>query len=39
MKIKLAHDAEIFLGEFTLEDPEICEKYLVNYNEEYRLTP
>jgi len=39
MKIKQAHDAEIFLGEFTLEDPEICEKYLAKYKEEFRLTP
>jgi len=39
MKIKQAHDAEIFLGKFTLEDPEICEKYLAKYKEKFRLKP
>lgn len=36
-KIKQAYDAEIFVGEFKLDDAEVCMQYKAKYDAEYRV--
>lgn len=36
-KIKQAYDAEIFVGEFKLDDAEVCTAYKADYDSEFRV--
>jgi hypothetical protein len=36
-KIKMAYDAQVFVGAFELDDAEVCKEYVSQYNREFRV--
>ncbi|GGX66996.1 hypothetical protein GCM10011309_15780 [Litorimonas cladophorae] len=38
-KINMAYHAEIFVGSFQLDNAEVCEQYIPQYNTEFRYSP
>lgn len=38
-KIKMAYDAEVFVGSFQLDDTDVCERFIPIYDAEFRISP